>query len=69
MPFFGDTKEDLSKPLIGVVNAQNEIIPGHIHLDQVANAVKSGIWAAGGTPIEFPLLLVFVMVLLWDMRV
>lgn len=50
----GYTKEDLSKPLIGVVNAQNEIIPGHIHLDQVANAVKSGIWAAGGTPIEFP---------------
>ncbi len=50
----GYTKEDLSKPLIGIVNAQNEIIPGHIHLDQVAAAVKAGIWAAGGTPIEFP---------------
>lgn len=50
----GYTKEDLAKPLIGVVNAQNEIIPGHLHLDQVAQAVKAGIWAAGGTPIEFP---------------
>ena len=39
----GYTEEDLKKPLIGVVNAQNEIIPGHMHLDQIAKAVKHGI--------------------------
>ena len=50
----GYTDEDLQKPGIGVVNAFNEIIPGHIHLRQIAEAVKLGIAAAGGTPIEFP---------------
>ncbi len=46
--------EDLAKPLIGVVNAFNEIIPGHNHLGELAAAVKLGIASAGGTPIEFP---------------
>lgn len=46
--------EDLDKPLIGVVNAFNEIIPGHMHLRAIAEAVKLGVAAAGGTPIEFP---------------
>ncbi len=46
--------EDLNKPLIGVVNAFNEIIPGHNHLGELAAAVKLGIASAGGTPIEFP---------------
>ncbi len=50
----GYLPEDLEKPLIGVVNAQNEIIPGHFHLDEIARAVKSGISSNGGTPIEFP---------------
>lgn len=50
----GYTDEELKRPLIGVVNAQNEVIPGHIHLDQIAEAVKKGILAAGGTPIEVP---------------
>lgn len=50
----GYLPEDLNKPLIGVVNAHNEIIPGHFHLDELAQAVKLGISAAGGTPIEFP---------------
>lgn len=50
----GYTDEELSKPLIGVVNAFNEIIPGHIHLREIAQAVKLGVAAAGGTPIEFP---------------
>ncbi len=50
----GYTDEELSRPLIGVVNAQNEIIPGHIHLDNIAKAVKAGVLAAGGTPIEVP---------------
>lgn len=50
----GYTPEDLNKPLIGVVNAFNEIIPGHIHLRSIAEAVKLGVAAAGGTPLEFP---------------
>ena len=50
----GYSDEDLQKPLIGVVNAFNEIIPGHIHLREIAQAVKLGIAAAGGTPVEFP---------------
>ena len=49
----GYTDEELSRPLIGVVNSANEIIPGHIHLDKIVEAVKAGIRAAGGTPIEF----------------
>lgn len=50
----GYTKEDLQKPLIGVVNAFNECIPGHMHLREVAEAVKLGVTAGGGTPMEFP---------------
>lgn len=50
----GYSDEDLQKPLIGVVNAFNEIIPGHMHLREITEAVKLGIAAAGGTPIEFP---------------
>ena len=50
----GLTDEELSRPIIGIVNARNEIIPGHIHLNIIAQAVKDGIRMAGGTPIEFP---------------
>lgn len=50
----GLTKEELTRPLIAVVNAQSEVIPGHLHLDTVARAVKDGIRMAGGTPIEVP---------------
>ena len=50
----GLTQEELDRPIIGVVSAKNEIIPGHMHLDQIAEAVKAGIRMAGGTPIEFP---------------
>ena len=46
--------EDLQKPLIGICNSFNEIIPGHIHLREIAQAAKLGVAAAGGTPIEFP---------------
>ncbi|MCM8769089.1 MAG: dihydroxy-acid dehydratase [Candidatus Omnitrophica bacterium] len=49
----GYTDEELNRPLIGVANSGNEIIPGHIHLDKITEAVKSGIRLAGGTPIEF----------------
>ena len=50
----GYTKEELERPLIGVVCSYNEIVPGHLNLDKIAEAVKAGIRAAGGTPIEFP---------------
>jgi dihydroxy-acid dehydratase len=50
----GYSPEDLEKPLIGIVNSFNEIIPGHIHLRDVAEAVKLGVAAGGGTPVEFP---------------
>jgi len=49
----GYTDEEIMRPLIGVVNSVNEIVPGHIHLDKIAEAVKAGIRMAGGTPIEF----------------
>jgi dihydroxy-acid dehydratase len=49
----GYTDEEIERPLIGVVNSQSEIIPGHIHLDKITEAVKAGIRMAGGTPIEF----------------
>ena len=49
----GYTDEELARPLIGVCNSFNEIIPGHIHLNQIAEAVKAGIRMAGGTPVEY----------------
>lgn len=52
----GYTPEDLQKPLIGIVNAFNEIIPGHIHLRELAQAAKLGVAAGGGTPVEFPVI-------------
>lgn len=52
----GYTDEELARPLIGVVNAANEIIPGHIHLDMIAGDVKAGIRMTGGTPVEFPVI-------------
>ena len=50
----GYSDEELKKPMIGVVNAFNEIIPGHIGLRDIAQAVKLGVAAAGGMPVEFP---------------
>lgn len=49
----GYTDEEIARPLIGVVNSKNEIIPGHIHLDNISEAVKAGVRMAGGTPVEF----------------
>ena len=49
----GYTDEEIRRPLIGVVNSKNEIVPGHMHLDRIAEAVKAGIRMAGGTPVEF----------------
>jgi len=50
----GYTDEEIARPLIGVVNSYNEIIPGHIHLRTITEQVKAGIRMAGGTPVEFP---------------
>lgn len=50
----GYTEEELSRPLVGVCSAYSEIVPGHAHLDKIAQAVKSGVQMAGGTPIVFP---------------
>ncbi len=50
----GYTDEELGRPLVGIVSSYNEIVPGHMNLDKIAEAVKAGVRAAGGTPIEFP---------------
>jgi dihydroxy-acid dehydratase len=50
----GLTKEELRKPLIGIVNSYNEIVPGHMNLDKIVDAVRLGVAMAGGTPIVFP---------------
>jgi dihydroxy-acid dehydratase len=49
----GLTDEEIRRPMIGIANSANEIIPGHIHLDRIVEAVKAGVRLAGGTPIEF----------------
>ncbi|MDH4320933.1 MAG: dihydroxy-acid dehydratase [Desulfobulbaceae bacterium] len=49
----GYTDEEIRRPLVGVVHAHNEIIPGHVHLDKICEAVKTGVRIAGGTPIAF----------------
>jgi len=50
----GYTKEELSRPLIGIVSSHNEIVPGHMNLDKIVEAVKLGVAMAGGTPVVFP---------------
>lgn len=50
----GLTKEELDRPLIGIVSSQNDIVPGHMNLDKIVEAVKIGVAMAGGTPIVFP---------------
>jgi dihydroxy-acid dehydratase len=48
----GLTDEEIARPLVAVINSANEIIPGHLHLDAIADAVKAGVRIAGGTPLE-----------------
>ena len=50
----GHTEEEMSKPLVGIVSSYNEIVPGHINLDKIVDAVKLGVAMAGGTPVVFP---------------
>ena len=50
----GFTKEEMDKPLVGIVSSYNEIVPGHMNLDKIVNAVKMGVAEAGGVPVVFP---------------
>ena len=50
----GLTREEMGRPLVGVVNAASEVVPGHLHLNALADAVKAGVRMAGGTPLQFP---------------
>ena len=50
----GFTKEETDRPLIGIVSSYNEIVPGHMNLDKITEAVKAGVRMAGGTPIDVP---------------
>lgn len=50
----GFTREEMERPLVGIVSSYNEIVPGHMNLDKIANAVKQGVALAGGTPVMFP---------------
>lgn len=50
----GLTDEEMRRPMIGIVNSQNDIIPGHLHLNDIVEAVKAGVRIAGGTPFQFP---------------
>jgi dihydroxy-acid dehydratase len=54
----GYTDSQIEKPMIGIVNSFNEIVPGHMHLDKIARAAKDGVLAAGGTPVEFSVIAV-----------
>ena len=50
----GFTKEEMDKPMIGIVSSYNEIVPGHMNLDKIVEAVKLGVAMAGGVPVVFP---------------
>ncbi len=54
MRALGLTDEEMARPLVGIVSSHNEIVPGHMHLDKIVDAVKQGVAMAGGTPIVFP---------------
>ena len=54
----GLTREEMDRPLVGVVNAASEVVPGHLHLNALADAVKAGVRMSGGTPLQFPALAV-----------
>ena len=50
----GFTKEEMKRPLVGIVSSYNEIVPGHMNVDKIVDAVKLGVAMAGGTPVVFP---------------
>ncbi len=56
MKALGLTDREIARPFVGVVNPRNDLIPGHVHLDQITRAVRAGVESAGGTPLEFPVI-------------
>ena len=50
----GITKEEMERPLVGIVSSYNEIVPGHMNIDKIVEAVKLGVAMGGGTPVVFP---------------
>ena len=50
----GLTQEEINRPMVGIVSAKSDIVPGHLHLENITNAVKAGVYSAGGTPFVFP---------------
>ena len=58
----GMTEEEMQKPMVGIVCSYNEIVPGHMNLDKIAQAVKLGVAAAGGTPVMFPAIAVSTLI-------
>ena len=62
----GFTEEEMNKPMVGIVSSYNEIVPGHMNLDKIVDAVKQGVAMAGGTR-SYSRLLQYAMVLPWAM--
>ena len=50
----GMTEEEMARPMVGIVSSYNEIVPGHMNIDKLVQAVKQGVAMAGGTPVVFP---------------
>ena len=50
----GLTREDMRRPLIGIAHSQNDVVPGHVHMDTIVSAVRDGVLMAGGVPFAFP---------------
>ena len=61
----GYTEEERNRPLIGIVSSYNEIVPGHMNLDKITEAVKMGVAMAGGTPVVFPAIAVCDGIAMW----
>ena len=64
----GHTEEEMKRPLVGIVNSYNEIVPGHMNLDKITEAVKLGVAMAGGTPVVFPAIAVCDGIAMGHMR-
>ena len=56
----GFTEEEMNKPMVGIVSSYNEIVPGHMNLDKIVNAVKLGVAEAGGVPVYLPVTMLSV---------
>ena len=64
----GFTEEEMKKPMVGIVSSYNEIVPGHMNLDKIVNAVKLGVAEAGGVPVVFPASLLFYFIFFLEIK-